>query len=171
MPRLRKRVTISLAVVVAMVSALYFASPASAFCGWLIADPGLGFHAMTCYYESGPEQTWTVPTGITKPKFVVQGADDEVGGKGGFISAKLSVEAGQSLDLKMGGEGGASSVSRGGESLFVAGGGDGLEPNYISPDAEPLQVEEPGQPLGLALGNGSVFIQWYDAREPFELDH
>jgi hypothetical protein len=69
----------------------------------------------------------------------------------------------------MGGSGEASSVSHGGEPLLVAGGGDGKEPNYISPEAELLKVEEPGQPPGKYLGNGRVYIEWYDAREPFEL--
>jgi len=166
----RNRGAIStLAVASAMLSTLYFASPASAVCGSVIFDFVPGLHAIGCSYSSGSEETWAVPTRITKPRFSIRGAEDEIGGKGGFISAKLPVEAGQTLDLKMGGDGAASSVSRGGVPLLVAGGGDGVEPNYIEPEAEPLEVEAPGLPVGSGVGNGSVFIEWYDAREPFEL--
>lgn len=160
-----------LAVASAMLSALYFASPASAACGSVIFDFVPGLHAISCSYSSGPEETWTVPANITKPRFSVRGAEDEIGGRGGFISAKLPVEAGQILDLKMGGDGAATSVSRGGVPLLVAGGGDGIEPNYLDPEAEPLDVEAPGLPGGSGADDGSVFIEWYDARDPFELTH
>lgn len=158
-----------LAAASAMLSALYFAAPASADCGPVIFDFVPGLDAISCSYSSGPEETWTVPAGITKPRFVIYGADDEIGGQGGFISAKLPVKAGQILDLEMGNDGAATSVSRGGVPLLVAGGGDGIEPNYLDPEAEPLEVEAPGLPVGSGAGDGSVFIEWYDAREPFEL--
>ncbi len=154
-----------------MLSALYFASPASAACSSVIFDFTPGLHAINCSYGSGPEEAWAVPAGITKPMFSVRGAEDEIGGKGGFISAKLPVEAGQVLNLKMGGDGAATSVGRGGVPLLVAGGGDGIEANYLDPEAEPLEVEAPGLPAGSGAGNGSVFIEWYDARDPFELTH
>jgi hypothetical protein len=159
----------ALAVIVALVATLCFASPASAACGWVIFDFVPGHHAISCSYDSGPEETWTVPANITKPRFGIHGADDAVGGSGGFVSAKLPVKAGQILDLKMGSSGAASSVSRSGKALLVAGGGNGVKPNYLSPEAEPLEIEEPGQPVGPYLGDGRVFIEWYDARTPFDL--
>jgi hypothetical protein len=162
-------VSLTLAVAGAMLSTLYLASPTSAACSSVIFDFAPGLHAVSCDHWSGSEETWTVPGNITKPEFGVRGADDAVGGRGGFIRAKLPVEAGETLDLRMGGDGAASAVSRGGESLLVAGGGDGIEPNSISPEAEPLEVEAPGQPVGPGIGDGSVFIEWYDAREPFDL--
>jgi hypothetical protein len=170
MPRQRNRLAVAMLTVTgALVSALPFASPAAAFCASTHIDFVPGNHGMSCWYSWGPEETWTVPANITKPKFMVRGADDAVGGDGGFISAKLSVEAGQILDFKMGGNGAASSVSRDGAPLLVAGGGDGVEPNYLGPDAEPFEVQAPGLTGGSGVGDGSVLVEWYDAREPFDL--
>ena len=152
-----------------MLSSLCFATSVSAFCSTVIYDYVPGLHAIHCDYSYGPEEIWTVPAQITKPRFLVRGADDAVGGAGGRVDAKLAVKAGTILDLKMGSNGEASSVSRGGESLLVAGGGSGKEPNFVSPKADLLKAEEPGLPIGKYLGDGSVFIEWYDARQPFEL--
>jgi len=172
MPGLRNRaIRIALGGLAAIWSALLFAAPASAACSSVIADFVPGFHGISCHYADGPEQIWTVPTGITKPKFSILGADDAVGGRGGFVSARLPVEAGELINLKLGTDGEASSVSRDGEELLVAGGGNGAEPNYLSPEAEVLEVKEPGEPLAPNIGNGAAYLEWYDARKPFELTY
>jgi hypothetical protein len=81
------------------------------------------------------------------------GADDSSGGRGGLVSAKLPLAVGDTLDLVMGANGAASSVSRGGETLLLAGGGDGSQPNYLGP---PRTVRQTLAPLPLpakALGD------------------
>jgi hypothetical protein len=170
MSRRGNRAAVSVKVVMgALLGVLCLASSASASCGTVIADFDPGYNAIACHFSSGSEETWTVPAHITKPRFSVRGADDTVGGGGGFLSAKLPLKEGETIDLRMGADGGSSSVSRGGELLLVAGGGDGADANYLSPEAEPLEVEEPGQPVGPSVGDGSVYVEWYDAREPFGL--
>jgi hypothetical protein len=170
MPIKRSRAAISvLASTVALFVSLCLAASASATCGEIIHDFTPGIHAISCHYESGTDETWTVPAEITEPTFTLTGADDELGGSGGFLSAKVAVTSGDEFHLILGGEGAASSVSRNGAALLIAEGGSGEEPNYVSPEAQLLASEEPGQPLKGAPLNGSITIEWYDRRPFFNL--
>lgn len=155
--------TLAMGVLVVMLS---MPASASAACFWPDhIDYGLGWRGGFCWHEG--EETWTVPAQITKPRFVMRGADDASGGTGGLVRATLPLKAGDVITLKVGGDGASSAVSRGGEVLLVAGGGDGAEPNFVSPDAQAVETEAPGGPT---IGGGFIEIQWYDAREPFDLD-
>ncbi len=133
-------------------------------------DFELGLRGINCDHWDPAEETWTVPAQITKQRFVLRGADDPSGGTGGVVEATLRLKAGDVITLKVGSEGAASSVSRGAEVLLVAGGGDGAEPNFVSPEAEAVESLEPGGPLEHGAWNGRIDIRWYDAREPFDLD-
>lgn len=159
----------AVAVLGSMLATLAAAPQASASCATVIADFVPGLHAISCHYESGAAETWTVPPDITRPTFTVKGADDATGGSGGFLSAKLPVKAGEDLDLALGGEGAASSVADQVEPLLIAEGGGGSGSNYASPEAELLDAKAPHLPLQWAPANGSITVEWYDRRQLFNL--
>jgi PASTA domain-containing protein len=158
-----------LAVVGVMLAAGCLAAPAAGACGHFHADFVPGNQGLACFYGDGLEETWTVPPKITKPELRLYGADDATGGSGGRVRVKMPVISGETLEIDLGGNGAASSIGRNGEPLLVAGGGDGKEPNYVSPEAELIEVEEPGQPPGEWIGNGAVSIEWYDRRDPIDI--
>jgi hypothetical protein len=157
------------AALCAFLGLLLLAPPAFAACASYHPDPvPPGFHGMVCSYATGPTENWTVPPNIATPKITLRGAGTEAGGTGGLIQARLPVVSGEILEIALGNDGGASSISRSGNPVLVAGGGDGVEPNYVDPSAKVSDVVEPGQ-AGGSLGNGSVYIEWYDARDPADL--
>jgi hypothetical protein len=123
---------------------------------------------IVCHYGGESEETWTVPAQITKPRFELIGAEGPAGEIGGFVKATLPLKAGDEITLRVGGDGAASSISRGGEVLLRAGGGDGAEPNFVSPQAEAVQSQAPGG-TGPWVGDGFIEVRWYDARAPFDL--
>lgn len=122
----------------------------------------LGIH---CSYVSGPIENWTVPA-IAEAEFDLFGASDSVSGHGGRVKATLAVVPGETLVLESGGNGAASSVSRDGVPLLIAGGGDGAEPNYVSPAATETQVIAPGAPITSGVPDGRIFVTWWVPRKP-----
>jgi hypothetical protein len=162
--------TLTIALVAASLGALWFAVPASASCSMTHGDPPPGYqgpllYGIHCAYVTGPTESWTVPA-ITEAEFDLFGASDPIGGHGGRVKATLAVVPGEILVLESGGNGTASSVSRDGVPLLIAGGGDGGEPNYVSPDATKTQVEAPGTPITGNLPDGQIFVAWSVPRDP-----
>jgi hypothetical protein len=160
----------SMAILVGAVALGLLWAPvsASASCASVHIDYEPGWHALSCDNQS--EETWTVPGPVVKPRFEVRGADDSIGGAGGLVEARLPLEAGDVITFRMGDEGAATSVSRGDELLLVAGGGDGVEPNFVAPEADLLGSQDPGGELGPTVDDGSIYVEWYEARDPFDLD-
>jgi hypothetical protein len=158
------------AILGSLLGALYLAPSALAICASYHGDPGPpGFHGLACHFETGSTESWTVPPNSATPRITLYGAGDAVGGSGGRVEVKLPVVSGETLELVLGSQGSASSIVRSGSPVLVAGGGDGREANYIDPSAEVIDIEAPGQPAGRFPGNGSVYIEWYDARDPADL--
>ena len=167
--RVDRRSLAVLAVAVTTLGALWLAAPASSFCSSFHGDrAGYGpiWQGIFCYYAEIPDDNtkadWTVPDGITEAGFFLEGADDPVGGRGGRVKATLPVTPGEILTLAMGSDGAASSVSREGVPLFVAAGGNGLEPNYLAPGAGNPVVEAAGQPNPPYPQNGIISIGWWE---------
>lgn len=150
--------------------ALWGAASASAVCGNYIGDPAPGYSGsisgISCRYEDGVPQSWTVPSHVTEATFSVRGADDASGAGGGYVQARLALAPGETLTLEAGGNGEASRVTRSGESLFVAGGGNGKAPNYATPAAKDVKSEAPGGPFHLVVNgapvrsDGQISIEW-----------
>ncbi|HEX6152838.1 MAG TPA: hypothetical protein VFZ19_04865 [Solirubrobacterales bacterium] len=117
---------------------------------------------IVCEYPIAPLVTWTVPAGLTSVRFIVSGADDSGSEtKGGEVDASLEVTPGSTLTLKSGGPGEASSVSLEETPLIVAGGGDGVEPNFVTPAASDVETEEPGAPqTGPWPQAGQIWVEW-----------
>ncbi|HEX9944824.1 MAG TPA: PASTA domain-containing protein [Thermoanaerobaculia bacterium] len=156
-----------LAATLGTVACLLMAAPsAGAACGTVVTDHVPGLHALNCTLEPGSEEEWTVPAGITRPLFKVRGADSATA-RAGMIAAKLKAAAGETLRLVSGGEGDATSVMRGSTLLLAGGGGDDTE-NFAGEGAETTESRAPGEPLSGPVLGGSVYIEWYDAREPMD---
>ncbi len=151
----------------ALLGVLVIAPSASASCGMIIVDPPPpGFHNFFCSHGAGAVESWTVPDKITRPEFILRGADDAVGGAGGLVHVKMPVTAGETLEIHRGVNGAATSITKsGGEALLVAGGGNGDEGNYVDPSAEVIETEAPGGPGGKWPLDGSVYVGWYDRRD------
>jgi hypothetical protein len=82
---------------------------------------------VTCAFgETGGEQTWTVPAGVTSAAFDVQGAQGgsiiPAGGLGGEATADLPLTPGAPVTLVVGGQGGSCF---GGGTGFNGGGAGG----------------------------------------------
>jgi hypothetical protein len=164
-----RKAALMLATAAALLSPLCIVSSAQAECSEIIYDFVPGLHGTSCNFATGAEESWTVPAASTKPTFKLHGADDALGGTGGFLEAELPAVAGDVFQIDLGVEGGASSASRNDEALLIAEGGGGSNPNFVSPEARLLDSEEPGQPLEGAPADGSVVIEWYDRRPYFNL--
>jgi PASTA domain len=87
-------------------------------------------------------------------------------GRLALVKATIAVVPGETLVLESGGNGAASSVSRDGVRLLIAGGGDGAEPNYVSPAATKTQVIAPGAPITSGVPEGRIFVTWLIPRKP-----
>lgn len=172
----RRRTLTCLTVAGAALGALWSAAPAFGYCSDLHGDPAPGYsgplmRGIHCRggeaSSQSQEESWVVPAGITTAEFTVSGGDDLIGGQGARIEATLAVAPGETLRLLLGGGGGASSVRRGDTPLLVAGGGNGLEPDYVAPAAEAVAIHPRGEPNPPYPQNGSVFVAWYvDYRGP-----
>ena len=149
-----------------VLAALIRTEDANAACGFWHTDPGPHYTGplpagIFCDYSGDPEFTWTVPREATTARFSVFGADDPGSeAAGGHVDAKVELTPGPEITLKVGGEGGASSVRLGEEPLIVAGGGDGVEPNFVAPSAFEVETEEPGAPKGEPWSDGSINVEW-----------
>jgi hypothetical protein len=164
-----RRLLCGCAVTVAF-AALWFAAPASAHCAHSIGDPAPGYsgsvEGISCRYEDGTPEEWTVPSGVSEATFSVRGADDASGAGGGHVEARLSLVPGETLTLAPGANGEATVVSRGGSDLFVGGGGNGDVPNYVTPAATDVGNEAPGGPFHLVVNgapvrsDGQVSVEW-----------
>lgn len=151
------------------------ADGASAACGHWHVDPLWTYTGpipvgLFCSHQGNPKYTWTVPDEVTTAHFSVFGADDpEHEVAGGIVEAWLDLVPGSELTLEMGGEGEASVVRLGEEALIVAGGGDGVEPNFVVPSASEVETEEPGAPRTEPFGNGRIDVEWtywFEGEEP-----
>jgi hypothetical protein len=137
----------------------------------MIGDPAPGYsgsiQGIDCRYEEGAApESWTVPPTVSEATFSVHGADDPAGSAGGHVEASLRLSLGETLTLEPGGPGKASTVSAGGTPLFVAGGGDGSVPNYVTPAATEVKSVPPGGPFALIVNgapyasNGRIAVRW-----------
>lgn len=116
---------------------------------------------LTCKHSWGPLVTWTVPPEPTSVRFRVFGAGypaSEVAG--GRVEATFEVSPGTELTLEMGGAGEASSVRLDDSPLLVAGGSNGIEPNYVAPSATDVETEEPGGTEAYPWSEGWIDIEW-----------
>lgn len=161
---------LTIALVATIFGILMPAAPASAICSMFHGDPVPGYegpllHGIHCSYVSGPTESWTVPA-IKEAEFDLFGASDSVGGHGGRVKATFAVVPGETLVLESGGNGGASSVSIDGVPVLIAGGGDGVEPNYISPAATKTEVIAPGAPITGSVPDGHIYVAWLIPRKP-----
>lgn len=161
---------LTIALVTTVFGVLMPAAPASAICSMFHGDPVPGYegpllHGIHCSYVSGPTESWTVPA-IAEAEFDLFGASDPIAGHGGRVKATLAVVPGETLVLESGGNGAASSVSRNGVPLLIAGGGDGEEPNFVSPAATETQVIAPGAPITGGVPDGNVYVSWWVPRKP-----
>lgn len=151
-------------------AALWFAAPASAVCPGFVGDPAPGYSGsvsgISCRYDDGALESWTVPAHVSEATFSVRGADDASGAGGGHVEARLSLVPGETLTLEAGGDGEASVVTRDGTALFVGGGGNGGVPNYVTPAATGVKSEAPGGPFHLVVNgapvrsDGQISIEW-----------
>lgn len=171
------RKALSALLVLASIGALA-AAPAPAEdaelrCASVHGDPAPGYSGplpvgLDCYQ---PESyTWTVPEEAAETtRFIVYGADDAgEGAAGGYVDARLDLIPGSELTLEVGGEGEASVIRLGEEQLIVAGGGNGIEPNFVTPDAFEVAAEEPGAPAS-SWADGYIYVEWtywYEGEDP-----
>ena len=124
-----------------------------------------GFHcsAYPSYGDSPGDvvKSWTVPAQIEgEVSFWLFGSDLPGVGGGGRVKATLRLAAGETLTLVLGTEGRATSVSKDGLPLLMAGGGDGAAPNYLAPAAKLVEVNEPGAALPPYPGDGQAYVNW-----------
>lgn len=160
--------SVAIAVAGAALGMLWLAPPASSFCSKVISDPGPGYNGpaqrgIACSHdEDGAEELWTVPLAISEARFIVSGSDDPTAVRGGYVMATLDVSPGETLSLSLGSQGGASFLKRGETLLIAGGGGNGLEPNYVSPGAREVKVQPPGRPNGPYPANGEIWVSWYE---------
>jgi hypothetical protein len=171
---LHRRSLAGLAAIGAMLGSLVLAAPASladsvpSHCSSGIGDPAPGYegpllHGIACDYDpQRPVTEWTAPEDVTSAKFSVYGGDDPARGQGGQVEATLAVIPGENLNLVMGNEGGASSVSRKDTPLLVAGGGNDLEGNYVAPEATAVSTQPPDRPNPPYPRDGSVYVSWLE---------
>jgi YD repeat-containing protein len=121
---------------------------------------GNGSGAVT-FSETGANQSWTVPTGITSILAVVYGASGggTYAGEGSEIIATLPVTAGQTLTLVVGGEGthdcGCAGFNGGGSAYYYAGTGGGASDIRIGGTALSNRV--------VVAGGGGGEAQGYDS--------
>lgn len=150
------------------VGALALTSPASAetLCAHWHGDPGPSYTGpvpvgISCRHSEAPSTTWTVPEDLTSARFYVDGASDpESQSHGGHVEASLDLTPGSKLTLEMGGPGEASAVRSAEGPLIVAGGGNGEEPNFVTPSAVEVESIEPGDAEGSALDQGWISVEW-----------
>jgi hypothetical protein len=168
-PLCRRSLAGLLATTVATLLGLWLASSAAAVCAHFHGDPGPRYSGpmlvgIACNYRDGdgPDEQWTVPDTVAVAEFRLFGADDPAKGAGGDVKATLAVTPGETLLLRLGSDGGASSVLRGATPLLVAGGGDGAEDNYVAPGATGVESERPGEPNPPFPGDGSIYVSWYE---------
>jgi Glycine rich protein len=93
---------------------------------------GSAFGQTVSFFQTGGQQTFTVPAGVTSLHVAAVGGSGGAagtgmapGGFGGTASADLSVSAGQVLYVEVGGNGGPGSGSRAGGFNGGGGGGSG----------------------------------------------
>ncbi len=99
---------------------------ASAFFVLLIAAPATAQQQQVTFDHTAGEQAWVVPAGITSIDVDARGAQGGgTGGSGGRVQASLSVTAGQTLYIYVGGKGVESSSTAGGAGGFNGGGSGG----------------------------------------------
>jgi len=165
----RRRSLAGLVIAVTALIALCSAAPAWSACVIPSNPPAVGYvgpiySGYVCFDLDGqPDETtetWIVPAEASEIVFSLFGADAPAGGRGGAVHATMAVTPGEALELEVGTAGGASSVRRAGVDLLVAGGGDGLKPNYVAPGATAVSVEPPGRPNLLLPSNGSIAANW-----------
>src|ERR1700722_9326837 len=125
-PRLG-RVTVAACSIVGMsaTALLVMGSPASA------APVCSGGAVNTCtvtFSTPGVGQSWAVPTGVTSESFDLFGATGALtGGDGARVTGTLSLAAGTSVTVDVGGagSGGTGGANGGGNAFFGGGGGGG----------------------------------------------
>ena len=106
--------------------------------GWLVAVPSVAQAETVTFDYTGAAQTWVVPAGVTSASFTVHGAqggayyeDDPRIGLGGRATGTITVTPGESLQINVGGAGGADSYitaggfNGGGDSCQFGGSGGG----------------------------------------------
>jgi hypothetical protein len=134
-----RRVTLFVAGVALAVGLLASAAPAGATVTSCPAPViGASTATVTCSY-TGAAQTWVVPAGVSSATFDVYGAQGggalneasgfpkfTPGGKGAHVSATLSLTPGQSLEIMVGGAGGACVALPDSGAGGFNGGGAGL---------------------------------------------
>jgi Glycine rich protein len=137
--------------------------------------------ASSCTYSVPGTDTFTVPAGVTVATFRVLGAQGgsypgtAAGGRGGSVTATLSVTPGQVLQVNVGahgsantspggianGSGGGSSDVRTGafglanRELVAGGGGGGGGSSHATSSARAVTLE-----VGVSSGNGRVSVSW-----------
>lgn len=157
-------------VLLAALAVFSLAAPASARCVNFVGDPAPGFSGsiggISCDYDDGTPESWTVPAYVNEATFSVRGADDASGAGGGHVEARLSLIPGETLTIAPGANGEATVVTRAGNDLFVGGGGNGEVPNYVPPAAMDVSSEAPGGPFHLVVNgapvrsDGQVSVEW-----------
>ena len=79
----------------------------------------------SCTYTTVGPDTFTVPAGVYRADFAVDGAEAAAGTPGSQVGARLNVVPGETFHINVGGVAGGSDVSTGsGAPVLTAGGGD-----------------------------------------------
>lgn len=168
---------LALASIGVLAAAPAGAEDAELGCGHFHADPAPGYTGplpvgLIC--DQPGNFTWTVPEeAADTTRFMVYGADGAgEEGSGGHVDARLDLTPGSEITLEVGGEGEASIIRLGKEQLIVAGGGNGVEPNFVSPAAFEVKAEEPGTPGADPWPDGHIYVEWtrwYKGERPADL--
>lgn len=168
---------LALASIGVLAAAPAGAEDAELGCGHFHADPAPGYIGplpvgLIC--DQPGNYAWTVPEeAADTTRFMVYGADGAgEAGSGGHVDARLDLVPGSEVTLEVGDEGEASVIRLGEEQLIVAGGGNGVEPNFVSPAAFEVEAEEPGLTAAGPWPDGHIYVEWtrwYEGERPADL--
>src|ERR1700722_12964237 len=123
------RVTIAVCSIVgtSATALLAMGSPASAAPAPVCSGGAVNTCTVT-FSSTGMGQSWVVPTGVTSESFTLYGAIGALtGGDGARVTGTLSLAAGTSVTVDVGGagNGGTGGTNGGGNAFFGGGGGGG----------------------------------------------
>jgi hypothetical protein len=126
-PRLGRLVVAACSILgMGATALLAMSSPASA--GGPVCSGGAVDTCTVTFSAPGVGQIWVVPTGVTSESFTLYGAIGALtGGDGATVTGTLSLAAGTSVTVDVGGagSGGTGGINGGGNAFFGGGGGGG----------------------------------------------